>query len=211
MYEHARADLPASAISSSLALPGFEHISRTWDEKAKIYIARILPGEYYVTAGDKITTVLGSCVSACVRDPVTGVGGMNHFMLPGESTRSNSSRANAGLVTRFGLEAMEVMIEALLKLGAHKDRLEFKLFGGGSVLDMPQSNVGNRNIDFVRRFIYQSGFSLLAEDLGGIYPRKIAYSPKDGRVMVRKLRTLPVKLLNEQEHSYRRSIERPVR
>ena len=97
-------------------LPGFEHISRSWDHRHQTWSARILPGEYYVTRGDEIiSTVLGSCVSACFRDPVAGVGGMNHFMLPGEE-RSSASSEDDRLVTRYGLAAMENLVNDILKL-----------------------------------------------------------------------------------------------
>src|SRR6185312_3936064 len=97
---------------------------------------KILPGEYYVTKADEtVTTVLGSCISACVRDPKLNIGGMNHFMLPEDKFRPNNGLETAvGTATRYGSHAMESLINDLLKLGAARDRLEIKLFGGGRIL-----------------------------------------------------------------------------
>ena len=113
-------------------LPGFGHISRIWDSTQNLCASKILPGEYYVTCHDEIiTTVLGSCVSACIRDPSTGVGGMNHFMLPGDTTKRLDQWAGRdSLATRYGIAAMETLVNDILKLNARKSRLELKLFGG---------------------------------------------------------------------------------
>ena len=120
--------------------PGFDHIARFWDNANGCCAARLLPGEYYVTRNDEmITTVLGSCVSACVRDPVSGIGGMNHFMLPA-STSGDSSWNQLGLETRFGVAAMEQTVNELLKLGARRELLEFKLFGGGKIIEAMDLN-----------------------------------------------------------------------
>ena len=172
-------------------------------------MAKVLPGEYYVSRQDEIiSTVLGSCVAACVRDPVTKVGGMNHFMLPGESNRNGGWGGEGGLVTRYGIAAMENLINDILKQGSEKSRLEFKLFGGGAVLAMEQNNIGDRNIAFVRDFIETEGFQVLAEDLGGPHPRKVNYYPATGRVMVRKLRSLQSRVVADKENAYRANIQR---
>src|SRR4051812_3906256 len=104
---------------------GFAHIQRFKDSKGEGWVRRILPGEFYVTTEDEsITTVLGSCVSACIRDATAGVGGMNHFMLPEEGGRDEDPRpANAGLATRYGSYAMESLINELMKRGARRERL----------------------------------------------------------------------------------------
>ncbi len=144
----------AIARSSStlpVALEGFEDIKRYWDRKEAVVAAKILPGEYYVTVnGEMITTVLGSCVSACIRDPAFGIGGMNHFMLPMSNDDCagcwNGTMVNAG--TRYGNFAMEHLINDILKQGARRDHLEIKVFGGGKVLTS-MTDVGRRNIEFV--------------------------------------------------------------
>jgi chemotaxis protein CheD len=147
--------------------------------------AKVLPGEYYVTDRDMlIVTVLGSCVAACIRDRLTGVGGMNHFMLP------DGGDADSPVSTsmRYGSYAMEMLINRLLKAGARRENLEAKVFGGGSVLPgMTKINVGDRNATFVRRYLKAEGIRITAEDLNSTYPRKVVFFPKTGRVMMKKL------------------------
>ncbi len=150
-----------------------------------------------------MTTLLGSCVSACIRDPDTGVGGMNHFMLPGDTTKMlDQWGGQDSLATRYGIAAMETLVNDILKQGARKSRLELKLFGGGKVLDMEINNVGERNIQFVRQFLRTEGFLVLAEDLGGTYPRKVHFFPKTGKVMVRRLRALQKQAIASLEKNY---------
>ncbi|RZL41184.1 MAG: chemoreceptor glutamine deamidase CheD, partial [Variovorax sp.] len=119
------------------------YFDTTFQSKA----ARILPGEYHVTRDDMvIVTVLGSCVAACLRDPDSGIGGMNHFLLPDTA----SSRDAEGDSARYGSYAMEVLINQIVKLGARRHRLEAKVFGGANVIPgMHQLNIGQRNADFV--------------------------------------------------------------
>lgn len=185
-------------------LPGFGHITRIWDSAQNLCASRIQPGEYYVTCHDEmITTVLGSCVSACIRDPDTGVGGMNHFMLPGDTTKKlNEWGGKDSLATRYGIAAMETLVNDILKQGARKNRLELKLFGGGKVLEMEINNVGERNIQFVRQFLKTEGFLVTAEDLGGSFPRKVQFFPKTGKVMVRRLRALQKRAIANLEKNY---------
>ena len=192
-------------------LPGFEHIAQSWDNAQNIATAKILPGEYYVTVNDEmITTVLGSCVSACIRDPDTGVGGMNHFMLPGDTGRNMGQWGGKDcLETRFGVAAMENLINDILKQGSRKSRLEVKLFGGGEVLKMETSNVGLKNVDFVRDFVRAEGLAVSAEDLGGPHPRKVNFFPKTGKVMMRKLRAVHKSTIADQEQQYAKKIIKP--
>lgn len=185
-------------------LPGFDHISRIWDSKENLCASKILPGEYYVTNHNEIiTTVLGSCVSACVRDPDTGVGGMNHFMLPGNSGKElDKWGGEACLATRYGIAAMENLINDILKHGARKSRLELKLFGGARVMAMEISKVGDRNVQFAKQFVKAEGLVTIAEDLGGPYPRKVNYFPKSGKVMVRRLRSIQKQTVADQDKRY---------
>ncbi len=146
---------------------------------------KVLPNEYYVTAGEDLmlSTVLGSCVAACLRDPVNGIGGMNHFMLP-----EGDAQSPASATMRYGAFAMEVLINELLKAGAARDRLEAKVFGGGSVLSaMQQMNIGERNSQFVLNYLQAEGIPVKAQDLGDNHARRIHFFPRDGRVMVRKM------------------------
>ncbi len=194
----------ANQPSQAPALPGFEHIRRFWDRDSQCWVAKVLPGEYYVTcANEGIGTVLGSCVSACIRDPQRGVGGINHFMLPEDSSNGRSSwlQPEVGLSTRYGSFAMEQLINDLLKLGARRDRLEVKLFGGGKIL-ASMTDVGARNIAFIRNFVRVEGYRIAAENLGDIYPRRILYFPANGRVLLKRLRALESESIAIQERQY---------
>lgn len=191
------------------ALPGFEGVTRRWDITHGVSAARLLPGEFYVTRENEvITTVLGSCISACIRDPRTGVGGMNHFMLPGDDASHRSTwGGQACMVTRYGIAAMESLINEILKCGARKADLEVKLFGGADVLEYQLSRVGMRNIAFARQFVAAESISIEAEDLGGRTPRKIRYFPKTGRVLVRRLQAVQNKAILEREKEYECTLE----
>lgn len=185
-------------------LPGFENINRYWDEKHCIYAAKILPGEFYVTThGELIATVLGSCVTACIRDPAIGVGGINHFMLPYYNNNQNHNweHTPVSLETRYGNIAMEKLINAIMKIGGKKKNLEIKLFGGGRVLDM-RTDIGERNIEFVKQYLIKENLKVVAEDVGGRHPRKLQYFPYTGRVRVRKLNNLHNNTLIERENNY---------
>jgi chemotaxis protein CheD len=157
------------------------YYDRTFDCEA----AKILPGEYYYTGQDMlIVTVLGSCVSACIRDRITGLGGMNHFMLPDGG--DSSSPVSASM--RYGTYAMEVLINELLKAGARRENMEAKVFGGGAVLrGFTAINVGERNAAFVMNYLKTEKMRVVAEDLNDIYPRKVYFFPRTGKVLVKKL------------------------
>jgi len=172
------------------------YYDRTFDCEA----AKILPGEYYYTAKDMlIVTVLGSCVSACIRDRVKGLGGMNHFMLPDGGDPSNPVSASM----RYGGYAMEVLINDLLKAGARREHLEAKVFGGGAVLrGFSAMNVGERNAAFVIQFLKTERIPVLAEDLNDIYPRKVYFFPRTGKVLVKKLTQTHNDTLVQRERDY---------
>ena len=189
-------------------LPAFAHMQRFWDPESSHWTVKILPGEYYVTRNDEaVATVLGSCVSACVRDPQRNVGGMNHFMLPEDATvgPNNWLDPAVGLATRYGSYAMESLINDLLKLGAARERLEIKLFGGGRILS-GMTDVGGRNVEFVRNYMQIEGYRVSAEDLGGQQPRKVVYFPASGRVRMRRLRPVENRTISHHEQLYLASI-----
>jgi chemotaxis protein CheD len=172
------------------------YYDRTFDCDA----AKILPGEYYYTGKDMlIVTVLGSCVSACIRDRVKGLGGMNHFMLPDGGDPGNPVSASM----RYGSFAMEVLINDLLKAGARRENLEAKVFGGGAVLrGFSAMNVGERNAAFVINFLKTERIPVLAEDLNDIYPRKVYFFPRTGKVLVKKLMQTHNDTLAKRELDY---------
>ncbi len=159
--------------------------TRTYFDTAfDIPAVKVLPTEYYVSSDEiMISTVLGSCVSACIRDNQTGLAGMNHFMLPAGDPASPASAT-----MRYGAYAMESLINELLKHGASRARLEAKVFGGGAVLDaMRETNIGERNAAFVVNYLRLENIPIVARDLGGPHARRINYFVRTGQVLVRKL------------------------
>lgn len=179
---------------ATVALPkplaGFEHVYRNWDAHWQCPSAKILPGECYVSTQDEVIhTVLGSCISVCIRDRKLGVGGMNHFMLPVQEGERGITRQNSiNPALCYGNWAMEFLINAILKQGGRREFFEIKMFGGGRVLTgMTNIDIGARNIEFARDYLRQEKFTLAAEDVGDICPRKIVYFPKTGAVKLRRL------------------------
>jgi chemotaxis protein CheD len=136
---------------------------------------QIMQGDAYVTdAKDELlTTVLGSCIAACIRDPILGLGGMNHFLLPEGSGADRHAQ-------RFGVNAMEVLINGILVGGGRRERLEAKLFGGANVLSTLPF-VGSRNAAFARQFLNAEGIVVVGGNVGGDAPRRIQYWPSTGR------------------------------
>jgi chemotaxis protein CheD len=130
------------------------------------------------------STVLGSCVSACVRDVVARVGGMNHFLL---AEQSGSARDRYGASARYGAFAMEQLINQVLTRGTgKKTNLEIKVFGGGKI-NAALDDVGAKNIEFVREFLANEGYFMTKEDLGGAYARRVMFKPASGRAFVKRL------------------------
>jgi chemotaxis protein CheD len=186
----------------------FAHIQRRFDVRLNATVAVLHPGDYYIgAAGELLGTVLGSCVSACIRDVRLRVGGMNHFMLPTNQSEDGATwTSSAWVATRFGNVAMERLINAILKHGGRRADLEVKLVGGGKVLDA-LTDVGARNIRFAREYVRTEGFRLLGEDLGDVYPRKVLYDPASGAVRVKRLPRTSRQLLVE-EMRYLRTVDR---
>ena len=196
---------PASARPSAGAdevLPGFEHVRRYWDPTQGSMTAKVLPGEYYVSRQEElIATVLGSCVSACVRDRRRGIGGMNHFMLPEPMGERDAWSSTVGRAARYGNDAMEQLINAILKAGGRREDLEVKIFGGGRVLTQ-MTDIGERNIAFVRRYLAAERLDLVAEDVGDVYPRQVQFFPCSGKARVRQLRGHHATVLVDGERNY---------
>ena len=132
-----------------------------------------------------IQTVLGSCIAACLRDPVTRIGGMNHFMLP------RASGADLGAPARYGVHAMELLINKIMQLGGARERLEAKLFGGGNVLATKFTciSIGEKNIEFARQFLRTEGIRLAEEQVGGTHPMEALFNPQTGVSLARMVRT----------------------
>lgn len=173
---------------------------RFFDNTESNWMVKVFPGEFYVTSkkDEVLVTVLGSCVAACVRDPVRRIGGMNHFMLP------HSKGGNWGgdmQSTRFGNFAMEKLINELMKAGCSRNSLEIKVFGGGNVTDTA-NQIGTENSQFILRYLESEGLRYVVQDLGGQLPRRIHYYPETGRVIRRLLGTSESKAVAREETAY---------
>ncbi|MCP4595461.1 MAG: chemotaxis protein CheD [Neptuniibacter sp.] len=191
--------------SSSLppTLRGFEHHNLFWEPRWDCYAVKVKPGDFYVSnSGIVITTVLGSCISACIHDPVAGYGGLNHFMLPDSGTQGDLDRS-----MRYGLFAMEQLINELMKHGCQRERMQVKLTGGGDMMGGLTTRIGQQNIDFILKYIQDEGLSLEASDLGGDQARRVAYFPTEGRMLVNKLDHRDDQRLIEEERSFRVDVD----
>lgn len=151
-----------------------------------------------------LDTVLGSCIAACLYDPVAGIGGMNHFMLPEGVDVDNP---NSG---RYGVHAMELLIGDLMKLGAMRKRFQAKVFGGGHVLRIrgSLSGVPQNNIDFVRQFLAAEQIPIVKEDVGGYQPRRVRFFTHTSRVLLKRLGTGEAERTAEEEMVYLISLKK---
>jgi chemotaxis protein CheD len=184
----------------------FAHIRRMRDNRFPHEIASILPGEFFVSREPMVVyTVLGSCISACIRDPIVGVGGMNHFMLP-EPKAHQSGDSWGGESTRYGSFAMESLINEILKRGGLKSRLEIKLFGAGKIYE-GNIDIGANNAAWVIEYLKSEGLATVKTDLGDVFPRKVYYFTDSGRVMMKKLERLKNKTIFERENEYASKIK----
>ncbi len=176
---------------------------RSFDASTGKHVVKIFSGDWYVSTqpNEMLATILGSCVAACIRDPIAKVGGMNHFLLPGDesTTQKNSDAA------RYGVFAMESLINGILKAGGRKERLEVKVFGGGNVINN-SAKIGSKNAAFIREFLGKEGLRIVSEDLEGTHPRRIHYFPETGKVMMKRLSRKDDRRVVEEETRYRNAI-----
>lgn len=194
---------------SNRVLPGFENIKRFWCRQLDMEMVKILPGEFYVTTSDEIiSTVLGSCISVCIRDTKLGIGGMNHFMLPKNNNAVDDHWGynEVDKAARYGSDAMEQLINELLKNGGSKKRFEIKITGGGRIM-AKMNDVGAKNISFIKEYLGREGYSVTTADVGEIYPRKVRYFPRSGRLQVKKLRSLHNQTVVSRENDYQKLIQ----
>ena len=202
----------SKSVDAKAPLPrvmmGFDNIRRYRDPSTGNVIAKLLPGDFYVTKEDEVLdTVLGSCVSACIRNPKTGIGGMNHFMLPHPRGEAGDSwNAVTGTATRYGSASMEQLINKILSAGGLRADLEVKIFGGARVL-AAATDVGQHNVTFVRDFLKQEGLKITSEDVGSTTPRHVQYFPLSGRVRVKHLGGALSATVMTQEVTYSKTID----
>jgi chemotaxis protein CheD len=177
-----------------------------FDREHNMEAVKISPGEYYATGRDMLlVTVLGSCVCACIRDKVSGIGGMNHFMLPHNGQDKNNP---LGESARYGAYAMEILINQLQKMGAKRGNLEAKVFGGAAVLrGFTVNTVGESNAEFVLHYLKTEKIRVAAQDLLDIYPRKVYYFPQTGLVRVKRLRAVHNDTIINRESDYKSRLQ----
>ena len=185
-----------TAVPARTGLPGLY-----FDSVLQTPAIKLLPADYLVTAEPvALVTLLGSCVAACLYDPMVQIGGMNHFMLPDGRPGDVSSR--------YGAHAMELLINDLLKGGARRSRLQAKVFGGGNVLRGFADPIGTRNADFVLDYLEAEHIPVAAQDLGDIFPRKVCFFVQTGRTLVRRLPATREREVADVERAYRSRLSR---
>jgi chemotaxis protein CheD len=186
---------------------GLEGEARTfyYERAFDRHAVKVLPGEFFVSGDDIVlSTVLGSCVSACIWDRHASIGGMNHFMLPGADSGKDDP---IGLAGRYGAFAMEQLINELIKRGGRKANFEAKLFGGGHVMrNFTTMNVGERNAGFVLDFLKTEGIRVASQDLLDKYPRRVVFYPSSGRALCKKLAQADAALM-DAEQKYNASLK----
>lgn len=187
-----------------------------WSTAGDVEVQRdrktILPGDYAVSwTPAELNTLLGSCVAACLWDKKRQIGGMNHFMLPDTPKADLCNLSESTRSLRYGLYAMERLVNDLLMMGAKRANLVAKVFGGADITGaLTHDNVGHRNGEFVLRFLKTDGIDVVAADLGGDHSRRIKMMTDTGKVRVYRLPRADLAAI-EQENSYRKSLSvKPV-
>lgn len=171
-------------------------------------VVTIHPGEYYASDQDLIIcTVLGSCVSVSLYDRRLNMGGINHFMLPGSLESADMAQSQNA---KYGMYAIELLYNDLLKLGARKADIVAKVFGGGSVLRLEGGSrrIPQGNTEFAFTYLEKEGIPVLASDTGGVLPRKILFFAKTGKVLLKRINGSRVASIEQEERQYLRSIQR---
>ncbi len=183
----------------------YDGVKRYYDQNMELLVVKLMTGDCYFTAESRemLVTILGSCISVCLRDPLVNIGGMNHILLPGENMTKDSS--DLGYPTRFGTFAMEELINGMLKLGAKKNRFEAKIFGGANVI-ATAGNIGLKNIKFVKEFLASENIPIRSEDVGGEFARRLHYFPDSGKAMIRKLRRKEDLVIVDKEREYQEKL-----
>ena len=183
----------------------FSHIRMVVDGRFPHKVAQVLPGQYFASKEPTIVyTILGSCISACINDPVAKVGGINHFMLAEPQTKDGRNDS-WGESARYGNYAMELLLNEIMKMGGIKKRMEVKVFGGAKLYDSSQ-NVGGRNAEWIMKYLELEGFNIVKCDVGDIYPRKIYYYTETGRILMKKIMRMRNKTILIREEEYKLSL-----
>ena len=143
-----------------------------------------------------INTVLGSCVAVCLFDPVQRIGGMNHILLPGKADMKHFDD-----VARYGVNAMELLINKMLILGAKRGRMVAKAFGGGHIIPAisEKNGIGQQNIAFTLDFLGKEGIRLISQDLGGKDSRKVSFQTDTGVVFLKRIPSVRFECIEKEE------------
>lgn len=176
-----------------------------YSQKFKRKMIIIYPGEYYVSRSEIIATVLGSCISVCIKDNRSGLAGMNHFMLPGDVRSEEIFLSESA---KYGMFAMEQLINDLIKQGGNRASFEAKVFGGGHVLNFRKTdgNVPESNINFVKAFLNMEQIPITKMDVGGYAGRKILFFADTAKVLLRRLDSTVDSRFAEAEKQYKASL-----
>lgn len=177
-----------------------------FDKKFNKKVVYIAPGEYYSTDNDIIIqTLLGSCISVCLFSDVTNFVGMNHFMLPTTSDVDNFTLTSSG---RYGMYAMEVLINSFLKKGIKKKMLKAKVFGGGNVIEVTRlhDGIASNNIKFIINYLDKENIPILSSHLGGSKARKILFFTHSKKVLLKEISESETRLAVRDEKKYQTKI-----
>jgi len=167
-------------MSSTIVQNQMAEAKRYFDRQRQAWMVRVVQGNYQVTSDPSVIyhTILGSCISACIRDPLAGIGGMNHFLLPSGDT--SAAEMASGAASRYGTYAMELLVNAILSRGGSRSRLEVKLFGGGNVVKGIEG-MGHKNADFIEEFVKLEKLHVASKHLRGDAARRVEYNPHTGK------------------------------
>ncbi len=176
-----------------------------WDHRFKRNTIKLLPGDFDVVHGpEMLVTVLGSCVAACIRDTKSGIGGMNHFLLPTEKKNKNATEWNDynSAATRYGDLAMEQLINKIVAMGGKRENFEAKIFGGARMFETSFSDIGAKNIEFVTKYLKIEKIRTLSHDTAGNHARKIYYIPESGEVYLKRITNTNNDTIKNREYKY---------
>ena len=180
-----------SAVGLKLKSPALTSVTTNYDRrfmhnKYDCNVTIIYQGQLHICeAGEAIYTLLGSCIAVCVRDVKLGFGGMNHFLLPASPCKKKSILESDA--ARYGDWSMEMLLNGMYKVGSRKQDLEIKIFGGGDVSSSVGGEIGGRNAEFVREYLYNEGIDIAGANTGGTYSRKVYYFPGTGKVKLKRV------------------------
>ena len=181
-----------------------------WDHRFKRHTIKLLPGDFDVVDGQEmLVTVLGSCVAACIRDVRSGIGGMNHFLLPSEKNKNNNQSWNDynSEATRYGDLAMEQLINKIIGMGGKRENLEAKIFGGARMFTTTLSDIGTQNIQFVTQYLKTEKIKVVSEDTAGVHARKVYYIPATGDVFLKRITRTNNNTIEDRERNYLKEVK----